>query len=375
MVKKKKTVKRPQRSSQSGKQELTKLRRQIDRLDRTLVKTINERAKLAEQIGQLKARFNQPAYAPEREHEILRQVSAASKGPLPETAVRAVFRELISGSRALENFLKVGFLGPEYSYSYLAAIERFGQSAQFVSATTIAGVFADLQDRQTQYGLVPLENSTHGRISDTLDMFVKMPVRICGEVPLRIHHNLLSCGSQSKIQKVFSKPQALSQCRQWLNAHLPRAQTVEVTSTSEAARLAKENSATAAIASLQAGINNGLNLLARHIEDNPDNLTRFAVISESSAQKTGNDKTSVMFEIADRPGALADATAIFKRNRLNMTWIESFPVAGFTGRYLFFVEFSGHETDLRVRRAVESLQKKALHLKVLGSYAQVNPIG
>jgi chorismate mutase/prephenate dehydratase len=223
--------------------------------------------------------------------------------------------------------------------------------------------------------LVPIENSTDGRIVDTLDMFVRLPVRICGEVQMRIHHNLLGNGSRGEVREVYSKPQAISQCREWLAKHLPEARTVPVTSTAAAAQRAASDRQVAAIASRQAGTNYGLRVLAKHIEDNPDNLTRFAIIGPESGQRTGNDKTSLMFELTHQPGSLADSMVIFKRNRLNLTWIESFPKPGSKQEYLFFVELEGHYKDLRVRRAITALTKKTVRMEILGSYAKTAPVG
>ncbi|MEX2558474.1 MAG: prephenate dehydratase domain-containing protein, partial [Pirellulales bacterium] len=214
-----------------------------------------------------------------------------------------------------------------------------------------------------------------GRIADTLDMFTRLRVRICGEVQLRIHHHLLGKCPRSEVTEVYSRPQALSQCRNWLIRHLPAARPIEVTSTSTAAQLAQNKQGAAAIASLQAGVHYGLEVLAENIEDNQANVTRFAIIGDESAARTGHDKTAAMFEVEHRPGSLADAMAIFKRNRLNLTWIESFPIPHQEGGYLFFIELDGHENEVRVRRALESLGKRALRLEVLGSYPRSQPVG
>jgi chorismate mutase/prephenate dehydratase len=344
---------------------------QIQRLDRELVKLVNERAKLAVKIGQLRRAAGQPAFILGEEEESLLEALQQSKGPLSAYAVRAVFRELISGSRALLAELRVAYLGPEYSYSHLAAIHRFGQSVELTPVGTIAAVFEEVNRGHCQFGLVPIENSTDGRIADTLDMFTRLPVRICGEVELAIHHTLLGKCPRSEVKEVYSKPQALSQCRNWLAKHIPGARTVEVTSTTTAAQLAMEKPGAAAIASIQAGVHYGLSVLAESIEDNPNNTTRFAIIGEHSAVRSGNDKVALMFQTEHRFGALVDVLAIFKRNRLNMTWIESFPLTGSARHYLFFVELEGHETDTRVKRAVEALSRKTLRMEILGSF----PIG
>ena len=281
----------------------------------------------------------------------------------------AIIRELVSGTRWAVKPIRVGFLGPLHSYSHLATMRQFGQSTELVAVRTISAVFEEVSTKQVDAGVVPIENSTDGRIVDTLEMLTKSPVKICGEVPLRIHHNLLGIGTRRDIKEVCSKPQALSQCREWLANHLPKAKLTAMSSTTSAAVRAVKNSSVAAVASYQAGVEYGLKVLAKNIEDNKDNITRFAVIGLEVAKKTGTDKTSLMFELRHQPGALADAMVVFKRNRLNLTWIESFPKSGSPNEYLFFVELVGHQSDLRVRRALASLEKKTVRLEVLGSYA------
>jgi chorismate mutase/prephenate dehydratase len=368
------------KSSEKGAKGLSKaptvagLRNKIDRIDRQLVLFMNQRAKLANRIGQIKESVGQEAYDPAREEEVLGRAVTFNKGPLSDCCLRAVFRELISGSRALEKRLRVAYLGPAYSYTHLAAIHRFGQAVELVPVGTIAAVFEELNRGHANYGLVPIENSTDGRITDTLDMFTRLPAKICGEVQLHIHHHLLGRCARSDVQEVYSKPQALSQCRNWLTKHLPTARTVEVTSTSTAAQLAQDKPGAAAIASIQAGVHYGLNVLAENIEDIQGNLTRFAVIGSHAGERTGSDKTALMFEIEHRPGALANALAIFKRNRLNLTWIESFPIARPEGGYYFFVELEGHQHEPRVRRAIDALQRRCIRLNALGSYAKTTPV-
>src|SRR5262249_52268447 len=236
---------------------IASLRVKIDQIDQQLVKLMNERAKHAHEIGHIKNNSGVAAYAPAREDEVLCRVLSLSKGPLPERSRRAVFRELISGSRSLEKSLRVAYLGPAYSYSHLAAIHRFGQSVELVPVASIAAVFEEINRRQADFGLVPIENSTDGRVADTLDMFARLPAHICGEVQLRIHHILLGKCPRGEVEEVYSKPQALSQCRNWLAKHLPGARTIEVTSTSTAAQLAQDKPGAAAIASMQAGVHYG----------------------------------------------------------------------------------------------------------------------
>ena len=283
-------------------------------------------------------------------------------------------RELASGCRALIQEPRIAFLGPLYSYSHLAAIHRFGQSVEFVPVGTIAAVFEEVHRKQSNFGLVPMENSTDGRVADTLEMFTKMRVRICGGVELRIHHTLLGKCPRTEVREVYSKPQAISQCRNWLAKHLPAARPIEVTSTSTAAQLAAEKPGAAAIASIQAGMHHGLNVLAEHIEDNPSNTTRFAVIGDHVPPRTGNDRTSMLFQIAHQPGALADVLMIFKRTHVNLTWIDSFPVSGAKQEYLFFAAMEGHESDANLQRAIASLKQMTLRLEVLGSFPATPPV-
>lgn len=329
------------------------------RLDLQILSLLNERAKLTGDLDPLAF----AAWA-------VRQNS----GPLPDSAVRGIARELASGIQALAHAPRVAYLGPEYSYSHIAALERFGTSTELVPVASIASVFEEVERGQSAFGLVPIENSTDGRIVDTLGTFAKKPLRITGEVQLRIHHNLLGRGARAEIKEVYSKPQALSQCREWLAKHLPDARLVEMSSTTKAAQLAAERPGIAAIASRQAGVAYGLDIIAANIEDNAENITRFAVIGGETPKRTGNDKTSLMFQIHHRPGSLADTMNVFKRSKLNLTWIESFPLPGAKAEYLFFVELEGHAADLRVRRALAALEAKAMKLNVLGSYPKATPV-
>lgn len=350
------------------------LRRKADKLSRDLVKLLHEYAQCGEKLSRLRQAQGGSLVDLESEHQAIQQALESSKGPLPERTVRAILRELLSGVRCLAKPLRVAYLGPMYSYSHLAAIERFGNGTELVPVGTIAAVFEELCRKHVDFGIVPIENSTDGRIVDTLGMFTRLPARICGEVQLRIHHFLLGRCERGDIKEVYSKPQALSQCRDWLAKHVPLARLVEVTSTAAAAQLAAEKSGAAAVASLQAATNYGLNLIAEKIEDNKNNITRFAVISDHDGRRTGRDKTALMFEIAHVPGSLADTMAIFKRNRLNLTWIESFPMPNTEKEYLFFVELEGHHQDAKVKRAMETLRRKTKRLEILGAYCRTDPV-
>lgn len=346
----------------------------IARLDRELLELLQERARLVLEAEKQEGLAPTIEVAAGAEEEALARLAGRGRGPLPERSVLAVFREIQSGCRSLLRQSRIAFLGPPYSYSHLAALHRFGQGVDFVPVGTISAVFEEVNRGHCDFGLVPVENSTDGRIADTLDMFTRLPVRICGEVEMEIHHTLLGKCRRRDVKEIYSRPQALSQCRNWLSKHMPSARTIEVTSTSTAAQLAKEKPGAAAIASLQAGVHYELDVLAEKIEDNPSNTTRFAVIGSESAKRTGNDRTAMLFQIEHRPGGLAEALNVFKRNRVNLTWLESFPIPGSDRAYLFFVEMEGHETDARLRRVVGALKKKALRLEILGTFPASRPV-
>lgn len=360
-----------QSPSSSPKTELTapvpvaELAKEVKECDLEIARLIQQRASASSQLARSIAKGDPHPAGP---------AALAVTGPLDKSKLAAIFREVAAACRDLAAPQRVAYLGPDFTFSHLAALHRFGRSSELVPVGAIAAVFEEVESGNCSFGIVPLENSTDGRISDTLDCISRSPTRICGELPLRVHHCLLGSGERREIRQVHSKPQALSQCRKWLASHLPQAEIVPNASTAESARMAAVNPHVAAIASRQAGVEHGLSILAENIEDNPDNVTRFAVIGPSPASRTGHDKTALMFEVAHQPGSLADAMNLFKRNRLNLTWIESFPIPGSGGRYLFFVEFLGHQAELRARRAITALRKKALRLEVLGSYAQCEAI-
>jgi chorismate mutase/prephenate dehydratase len=365
MAKKRTTQSKPSRSKRLGG-------------EWELVRLANEFARAAEVADDgVGSSAEGPARAAELAAELraIDELVNQNEGPLPDEAIRGMLREFYSGLRAVRRSTRVAYLGPEHTYSHLAAVAYFGQSVEWVPVASIAAVFEEVEAGNSDYGVVPVENSTDGRVADALHCLAHRRVQICGEAPLRIRHCLLGSGGRSDVRRVCSKPQALSQCRNWLSKHLPSAELVETASTSAAAAAARSDPRTAAIASEEAATPHQLKVLAKHIEDNPDNVTRFAVIGQDAAARTGRDKTAVVFETAHEPGALADAMGIFKRQQLNLTWIESFPSPEQRGRYLFFVEFEGHASDLKVRRALASLQKRATRLTILGSYAQAEPIG
>jgi len=330
-------------------------------IDRQIVALLNVRASHA------KAESTDLA-DPQSWQTLQRRLARANNGPLTEETLDRVFRELQSGIRQLRRPVHVAYLGPPYSYSHLAAIHRFGLSAVLVPVQAIPAVFEEVRTGNCDFGLVPLDNSTDGRIADTLDSFARRSAPISGEVPMRIHHHLLGIGRRDEIRIVCSKPQAISQCRQWLARHLPTATLEETASTTAAAERAAASADIAAVASREAGKHYGLKTLAANIEDHPDNLTRFAVIGGNAPSPTGQDKMTVMFELSHQPGALATAIGVFRRYELNLTWVESFPMPDTPNEYLFFVELEGHLEDPQVQQAIRSLKPKTNRLEVLGSY-------
>ena len=368
MAKRKKSAANPRQAAASpdtgfrrrpiARQGIAKLRQELDAVDREILAAMNRRAKLAQQIGKAKQSAKECVYDPEREAEVLRRAAEENAGPLGDEAVRAIYRELISASRAVQTRLRVAYLGPEFTFSHLAAIERFGQSAELMPSARSRPCLKKSNAGRRSSASCRWKTRPTAASSTRSIASPGRPCRSAAKLPLRIHHCLLGIGTRDAVQTVYSKPQPLSQCRNWLAQHLPQAALHEVASTGEAAKLAKEDRHSAAVASAQAGINYGLPVLAKDIEDQPDNITRFAVIGQETGPRTGSDKTALMLEIAHQPGALADVMAVFKRNRLNMTWIESFPIPGSRGRYLFFIEFVGHQQELRARRAVATLGEK-----------------
>ncbi|MEZ6066215.1 MAG: prephenate dehydratase [Planctomycetaceae bacterium] len=361
-----KTVKRKKPESNEAK---------LVKIDRELLKLANLRAELTVKELQQHADIRRVMFDTQAEQALWARVDDANKGPLSVAATRSIFREILSAARAKVKTLRVAYLGPAFSFTHLAAIERFGKGTDLIPVSSIAAVFEEVNRGHAHYGIVPIENSTDGRVVDTLDMFTRLPLRICGEVQMAIHHNLMSRSPRSEIVEIYSKPQALSQCRDWLARNMPRAATIEVTSTSTAAQLARDKPGAAAVASQQAAVQYDLEIVAAKIEDNAHNVTRFAIIGEDETKPTGKDRTALLLQIPHAPGSLSEALNAFKIHKINLTWIESFPLRGPETGYLFFLDFEGHQGEARIRKALEDLQKKAVRMEVLGSYPRYEPIG
>jgi len=353
---------------------LERFRQQIDTLDAQLVELLNARARVVVEIGKLKQQNNVPIYAPDREKAVLEKVRAFNRGPLPDRCLEAVYRELMSGSFALEKPLRIGFLGPEGSFSHAASVTKFGSSVEYVPLSAIPAVFDEVVRGHVDYGLVPVENSIGGGIVDTLDAFLTSSAKICAEVLLNVHHNLLAKEPWERITKVCSKAQVFSQCRDWLAATAKDRAQLPVESTTAAAQMARDLPGVAAIGSKQAAELYGLHILFENIEDNPDNVTRFFVIGREPARRSGDDKTAIMFTTAHKPGALAEVLDVFKENGINLTDIEKRPSKKVNWEYYFFIDAQAHADDAAMKKAIAEARKHCLQLTVLGSYPRASDV-
>jgi chorismate mutase/prephenate dehydratase len=352
----------------SDETNLDALRQQIDSLDARIVELLNQRALVVVDIGKLKQQTNEPIYAPDREKFVLEKVRSLNKGPLPDRCLEAVYRELMSGSFALEKPLRIGFLGPAGSFSHSAALRKFGSSVEYVALSDITSVFEETVRGHVDYGLVPVENSLHGGVIDTLDAFLNSSARICAEVRITIHHYLMAREPWENIKAIYSKPEVFSQCRKWLTGVAKDRDIQGVASTSKAAEMAAQEAGVAAIGTKIAGELNGLRVLFENIEDDPENETRFLVIGREPARRTGDDKTAVMFTTAHKPGALAEVLDVFKENGINLTDIEKRPSKKVNWEYYFFIDAQAHADDAAMKRAIEQARQHCLQLTVLGSY-------
>lgn len=352
--------------------QLSAIRDRIDEIDRQIHDLLNARAVAAQEVARIKLQSDPQAvfYRPEREAQVLRAVKARNTGPLDDEAVARLFREIMSECLALELPLRIGFLGPEGTFTQSAALKHFGHAVSTLPLAAISDVFQEVEGGSCHYGVVPVENSTEGVVSHTLDMFLNSPLKICGEVTLRIHHNLLGAGSDmAAIRTVYSHQQSLAQCRAWLDRHLPLAERVAVGSNAEAARLAREGGAeSAAIAGATAAEIYGLAVLAPNIEDEPGNTTRFLVIGRQEVPPSGDDKTSLLLSTRNEAGGLYRLLAPLADHGISMTRIESRPSRRGNWDYVFFVDINGHREDPQVASALSALRAQAGMFKELGSY-------
>ena len=346
-------------------------RKAIDQCDAQIIKLLNERTKHVLAVGEIKRRAGEEIYAPHREWAVLKRICRLNPGPITDDSLRGIYREIMSSALSLEKSLTIAYLGPEATFTHQAAIQRFGSSLGYSPQNTINDVFAEVSKKRADYGVVPVENSTEGAVTHTLDMFVDSDLKIVAQLVLPVQHCLLGNCRRSQIKRLYAHPQASAQCRGWLRTNLPRVEVIETSSNARSAELAAKEKNAAAIAGLLAAEKYRLSVLERDIQDNAANATRFLVLGRQSTPPTGNDRTSLMFSVADRPGALYSALAPFRRYRLNMTKIESRPSKRKAWEYFFFVDCDGHATDRRIAKALAQLGEHCSFVKVLGSYPNV----
>lgn len=352
-------------------QQLQTLREQIDSLDRRIQQLISERAQCAQQVGLIKQASGNSGnfYRPEREAQVLRRVIENNRGPLSSEEMARLFREIMSACLALEEPLKIAFLGPEGTYTQAAALKHFGKSIRSLPLRAIDEVFREVEAGTADYGVVPVENSTEGVVNHTLDMFLQSPLRICGEVQMRISHHLISHVTElAAVQRIYSHRQSLAQCREWLDANMPRVEQIEVSSNGEAALRVRDESDAAAIAGQCAADIYQLPTLVRNIEDEPNNTTRFLIIGAQTILPSGDDKTALLVASLNRPGALFNLLEPLARNQVSMTRIESRPSRRGMWDYVFFIDLDGHAQDAPVANALAELREQASLFRVLGSY-------
>jgi len=350
---------------------LEALRKKIDALDKVIIKLLNARANITLDVARVKNKSGKSIYAPARERDVLNKIAQANKGPLSNDAMSAIYREVMSGSLALEKPIKIAYMGPEASFSHLASMKRFGSQVEYVACNSIPEVFLEVERDNADYGVVPIENSIEGVISYTLDMFVDADLKICAQIILDVAHNLLANCVKSSIKRVYSNPQVFGQCRIWLQENLPGVELIEVSSTTRAAQIAAKEKNSACIASILAASIYKLKVLAKDIEDSPHNITRFLVIGKTEVPQTSRDKTSLVFSIKDKVGALHGMLVPFKKYKINLTKIESRPSKKRAWDYYFFLDLEGHKDNPKIKKAIAELDSRCKFLKILGSY----PIG
>ncbi len=347
---------------------LSELRKKIDGIDTKLITLLNQRADLSLGIGKLKIKGNKSIYAPAREREVLKRIEKLNNGPMSLESFEAIYREIMSSSLSLEKDLRISYLGNEGSFSHLAATKKFGSQVNYVPSASIVEVFQKVEHEDCDYGVVPIENSTEGAVTDTYDLLVDSELKICSQFMQRISHYLLSNSPMNRIKNVYSNPQVFGQCRNWLQRNLPHAGQIWVASTTQSAQMAAKQKGRAAIASSFAGKMNKLKVVKKNIQDIAHNTTRFLVIAREDVPSTGHDRTSILFSIKDKVGALYAMLAPFYKNKINLTKIESRPSKKRAWDYYFFVDFQGHRQDVNVKKALSQLENMCKYLKILGSY-------
>ena len=343
-------------------------RKAIDKLDAKIVKLLSERTQHVLEIGAIKLKAGEEIYAPHRELAVLQRLCRLNQGPIIDESLRAIYREIMSSALSLQKTMRITYLGPEATFTHQAAIRRFGSSLRYQPQKTITDVFNEVSKHRADYGVVPIENSTEGVVTHTLDMFVDSDLKIVSQIVLRVQHCLLSDSKKSQLKKLFAHPQALAQCRAWVQNNLPRVEIIETSSNARSAELAAKEKGSAAIAGQLASEKYGLAVLEYDIQDNAANATRFLVLGRQCSPATGHDRTSLMISLVDKVGALHRALAAFRRYRINMTKIESRPSKRKAWEYFFFIDCDGHVSDHKVARAIGELEQQCSFVKVLGSY-------
>jgi len=353
---------------------LDDIRKTIDAIDSQLLDLLSQRADAVHEVGEIKKKEGLQIYAPEREDALLKSLTAKNQGRLPEKSIRAIYREIMSAALALEDDLKIAYLGPEGTWTHQAAISKFGHSVAYTAQANFAEVFDQVARGHADYGVVPIENSTDGAIASTLDLFVESHLRICAQILLRIDNGLMSAIPREKIKTLYSHPQVFGQCKHWILRNFPEADLVETSSTTRAAAIAKEriSEGAAALGGELAAELNGLQMLERSIQDRATNTTRFLVIGEKTCPSTGKDRTSILFSVHDRPGSLVKALQAFDSFAINMSKIESRPSKQKDWEYIFYVDLAGHYDDPEVKDALNTLEAHCSLVKILGSYPDLD---
>jgi chorismate mutase/prephenate dehydratase len=357
--------------------DLSTLRQHIDRIDQDLVRLLNQRAALAQEVGKTKAHTGTPIFVPHREQEVFARLAKLNQGPLPDASLRAIWREVMSASFALERPLRICHFGQPGAFTHLAARLKFGESVEYTAVESIATVFSEVERGHVDYGVVPIENSTDGTITDTIDAFLATRLRIINELHLRVRHHLMSKVPRDQIKRIYSRHTVFGQCRSWLAANMPGVELIELVSTTKAAERAAEADpaeGAAAIGNHEAATAFGLPVQASDLQDNPNNITRFVVIGapDRAAQPTGKDKTSLFFGVKDRAGALYDCLLPFHGAGISLSRIESRPSRRQPWEYVFFIDLVGHQRDPAVHAAIEELARHTSSCEVLGSYPQTS---
>lgn len=355
---------------------LDDIRNRIDSIDDQLLKLLSERTDCVHEVGDIKKRENLQIYAPEREESLLQKLIAKSDGKLPEKSIRAIYREIMSAALHLEDDLKIAYLGPEGTWTHQAAIKKFGHSVEYLAQPNFAEVFDQVARGKASYGVVPIENSTEGAVSHTLDLFVESHLKICAQVLLRIENGLMASIPKEEIKTFYSHPQVFGQCKNWILQNFPHVDLVEVSSTTKAAQIAKDKAheGAAALGGKLAANLHGLKMLEESIQDSATNTTRFLIVGEKTCPPTGSDRTSILFSLKDKPGSLVSALHLFESQNINLSKIESRPSKNKDWEYIFYVDLAGHSENETISTALDSLEQHCSMVKVLGSYPNTTNI-